>query len=613
MEPFSLNNAIAKLQLLVIFLFLFPLSFVKAQSPSNCLSTEILQVIYQHDVDHLDEILSPPKWIRISQTEKQQLIFDNDTVSYRETVWQFTMSFNYILLKMYDNPGFNNIMKLSINEECYQILFQEFTTNYPNPIASQTDDNTSTFLFKMTPNSNAIFTERVDEESKEFTFLYFNPTEISEQAKLYQENKIKQIEEQKLQEANFLYRLQLSDSLYEIGEFEKAFSQLDSAFPPQKYEEIYHEKRKLVELAIKNRDVALLLEEGKNFLAKNQFYKAKESFEKIITLDSSHLFAKEQLVEIEKKIEVLSIRDKKIFDYYEAYPAVMDSLHSRIEDWLNKFIEDLPCGTLQGIVEIKVDTLGKNQSLFLLDTFICDTSIYKVKKEKLVAFIDSLLSSPDILPVTKENIFVQASSQIQLSLIWETKELVAKFNQYKVKIHKKDAPWATMIDTILFSELYPTGSYFFNVKDKKFNNHSFTDISLKKMRFVGPEAAFYSMLYPGIGTILTTQKKHGIGAMTAFTIFGAGTLTSYIYSRKLATQAAQYPLDSKEYEKYKMNSNLLAIGSYVGIGVCGVIYISDVVTALVKGIDNLKKARTFKKNRIERPTELQYEPIEFIK
>ena len=55
----------------------------------------------------------------------------------------------------------------------------------------------------------------------------------------------------------------------------------------------------------------------KNFLAKNQFYKAKESFEKIITLDSSHLFAKEQLVEIEKKIEVLSIRDKKIFDYYE--------------------------------------------------------------------------------------------------------------------------------------------------------------------------------------------------------------------------------------------------------------------------------------------------------
>jgi len=613
MEQFSLNNAIAKLQLLVIFLFLFPLSFVKAQSPSNCLSTETLQVIYQHDVDHLDEILSPPKWIRISQTEKQQLIFDNDTVSYRETVWQFTMSFNYILLKMYDNPGFNNIMKLSINEECYQILFQEFTTSYPNPIASQTDDNTSTFLFEMTPNSNAIFTERVDEESKEFTFLYFNPTEISEQAKLYQENKIKQIEEQKLQEANFLYRLQLSDSLYEIGEFEQAFSQLDSAFPPQKYEEIYHEKRKLVELAIKNRDVALLLEEGKNFLAKNQFYKAKESFEKIITLDSSHLFAKEQLVEIEKKIEVLSIRDKKIFDYYEAYPAVMDSLHSRIEDWLNKFMEDLPCGTLQGIVEIKVDTLGKNQSLFLLDTFICDTSIYKVKKEKLVAFIDSLLSSPDILPVTKENIFVQASSQIQLSLIWETKELVAKFNQYKVKIHKKDAPWATMIDTILFSELYPTGSYFFNIKDKKFNNHSFTDISLKKMRFVGPEAAFYSMLYPGIGTILTTQKKHGIGAMTAFTIFGAGTLASYIYSRKLATQATQYPLDSKEYESYKVNSNLLAIGSYVGIGVCGVIYISDVVTALVKGIDNLKKARTFKKNRIERPTELQYEPIEFIK
>ena len=67
-------------------------------------------------------------------------------------------------------------------------------------------------------------------KSKEFTFLYFNPTEISEQAKLYQENKIKQIEEQKLQEANFLYRLQLSDSLYEIGEFEQAFSQLDSAF-----------------------------------------------------------------------------------------------------------------------------------------------------------------------------------------------------------------------------------------------------------------------------------------------------------------------------------------------------------------------------------------------
>ena len=127
------------------------------------MSTEILQVIYQDDVDHLDEILSPPKWIRISQTEKQQLILI--MIPYPiETVWQFTMSFNYILLKMYDNPGFNNIMKLSINEECYQILFQEFTTSYPNPIASQTDDNTSTFLFEMTPNSNAIFTERVDEE-----------------------------------------------------------------------------------------------------------------------------------------------------------------------------------------------------------------------------------------------------------------------------------------------------------------------------------------------------------------------------------------------------------------------------------------------------------------
>lgn len=612
MKIFPLNNSMSKFYLIIILITLLSQSFSKAQTTSNCLSAEHLQIIYQHDADFLEEFLSPPKWIRISQTEHQPLAINNDTAFYRETVWQFTMSFSYILLKIYDNPDFDNIMKLSMSEECYQPLFHEFTINYPNPITNKMDPHTSTFLFEMNRNSNALFTEKIDNENKEFTFLYYNPTEVSEQAKLYQENKIKQIEAQKLEKLNFLHSLHLSDSLYEIREFEQAFLLLDSLTPPLEYEKIYNEKRELTHLAIKNRDIALLLEEGKSFVETNQFYRAKEKFEKIIRLDSSHIFAKEQLTEIEKKIAVLAIRSTTVFDYYKEHSAVIDTLYCEIEDWINTFIEDLSYGTLQGTVEIKVDTFGQNQSLFLLDTFICDTSIEAIKKQELVTFMEAMLSSFAILPVTKENIFVQASSLMQLSLNWDTKDIVAKFNQYKIKIQKKDAQWQPEIASLLFSDLYPTGKYHFSIKDKKFNNRSLTDISFKKINFVGPEAAFYSMLFPGVGTILTTQGKHGIGAMTTFVIFGAGTVVSYIYSRKLASQAATFPTDSPEYEKYRMNSNLLMTGAYAGIGICGVIYISDVVTALIKGIDNLKKASAIKKNRIQGTSDLQYEAIELI-
>lgn len=58
-----------------------------------------------------------------------------------------------------------------------------------------------------------------------------------------------------------------------------------------------------------------------------------------------------------------------------------------------------------------------------------------------------------------------------------------------------------------------------------------------------------------------------------------------------------------------MNSLYLMTGSYIGLGISGVIYISDVFNALAKGINNLKQSKELRRKLKDGQLFFQQEPV----
>ena len=86
--------------------------------------------------------------------------------------------------------------------------------------------------------------------------------------------------------------------------------------------------------------------------------------------------------------------------------------------------------------------------------------------------------------------------------------------------------------------------------------------------------------------------------MSTFLIFGAGSLVCWYYSDKLSDNPTT--TDKAKWLKY---------GSYACVGVAGVIYISDVINAFVKGIKNMKNSKALRKSLKEGGIEVSKENI----
>ena len=108
-----IRNLISK----IVFLAFFATSnfLLSAQEKNGCLSVDELITLYHENDSLMNEILTPANWVQVSKEENSPVIIDKDTLWYHETTWQFTMSFDFYLLKIYEIPNYNHILELDSN------------------------------------------------------------------------------------------------------------------------------------------------------------------------------------------------------------------------------------------------------------------------------------------------------------------------------------------------------------------------------------------------------------------------------------------------------------------------------------------------------------------
>ncbi len=604
-----MNKYIRNLISKIVFLAFFATSnfLLSAQEKDGCLSVDKLISLYHENDSLMNEILTPANWVQVSKEENASVIIDQDTLWYHETTWHFTMSFDFYVLRIYETPNYNHILELETEEPCFRTLYDELKRKYASKKMTEGEKLT---LFQPSSDLYIQLKEKDSAMLMNYKIRLYNPIHIQEQVRTAEELKLKELEMLRQKKEKIMLCLSYSDSLFAIGKLEEAISPLDSASGLlAEYDSLIFEKKEFIANAIKERDINQLIEEGTKLFEEHQLAASKSSYEKVLQLDSSNKYSQEQLEIINRMLLVLATRNTTIYNYAEFHPESADSLSRLLESAIAAYTELLSWGRITGNLLIKVDTVGKNISSYSLQVFNCEDEAKQKSVSDFTSLLDSLIVSPLIQSVKKENILVNAATEVSFDVDWAVDEIGVRVYKGKVKIEKEDKVWCKKLDSLLTVYDKPSGKYHFKLKEKNMFDRKYVDISLDRFKVVGPEAALYSMLFPGAGTMAATQGRKGIGAMSTFVVFGTGTLVSYLYSKKMAAKAETFSPESPEYRKYKMNSLYLMTGSYIGLGISGVIYISDVFNALAKGINNLKQSKELRRKLKEGPLLFQQEPV----
>ncbi len=596
------------------FLFFFVNSQAFSQTKGGCLSVEELPYLTMSDDSTIYLILQPEYWLIVSQEDNKMQIFDEDTLFFHETIRQYTMGAYFSKLKLYEIEEYAKIVIFEPNnKECFFNNFQQFKNKYSRVKGILSHDSLLT-SFVLSDSLTIQFFEENTMEKNSCYIKVFNPKSIKNLIKDVKEKEATD-KEKALKEREYLLSIiAISDSLFELKHYDEALLTIDSIDSVRvEFQNVIAEKRECIENAIQQHQIEHLIQEGKQLFDNFQLEASKSSFEQVLSLDSSNSYSIEQINIINNMLFVLSTRDSTTYHYVDFHPEVVNEITQGIEQMLNRYIDEYEKGEIKGIATIKVDTDGENISSSHFQQFqlTSDTSDWLLGE--FTHLITTLLYSSSVLPAQKEKILVNAETNIPIELWWNSDVLKFKIASKELKKTKTIFERVPMLDSLLASYETPIGSYKMKTKNKKFNSLSFADISLSKYSYVGPEAMLYSMLLPGAGTMAATQGKKGIGTMSTFIIFGTGTVISYLQSQKMAAKAQNFSKNSEEYKKYMLNSQLWQLGTSIGIGICGVIYISDIFYALSKGINNYKTSRSLRTKIKEGPIKLQEEPIQITK
>jgi hypothetical protein len=146
------------------------------------------------------------------------------------------------------------------------------------------------------------------------------------------------------------------------------------------------------------------------------------------------------------------------------------------------------------------------------------------------------------------------------------------------------------------------------VKNNELNDKTFTNINLVKFKTVGPEAALYSILMPGMGSLKASYGKKGWGRFATFIVSTGLAIGSKLYSD------AQYKnylnaTSQSEIDDYYTKANISNKIALVSGGLSSAIHLYDIIWALSKGGKNKKESKILREQLKNKPIQIQNQKI----
>ncbi len=373
----------------------------------------------------------------------------------------------------------------------------------------------------------------------------------------------------------------ISNNLITTNNYDSALSLFKNTDLSQKYKKSLDEQLRKTEGKILNQKLINLSNKAELQFNNQNFNLAKIYYDSILHLNNTDKVAIEKLNHINKINEILSKRKTTTFLYSLTNEKDFNKIKEFIKKDIGNLVNENENGYLKFNLLINFDTIGNNLS---------DIKIIESSNRKYSKYLENSNYKTLLKPSSLEGIFLSTNESLEFNFNWNTKngKVISNSNGFFTKDFKeKDFD---KIKNLSQKESFTYGKFDFEIKNVQINEVVNSNLKLINYKVVGPEAAFLSLLMPGLGTSKVSYRDKGLGRFLFFIVSSSLAVGSKIYSD---SEYSKYlnATDQIEMNKYFANANLSHKVSLTSAGIAATIYVHDFFWVLSKGLNNKKKAK----------------------
>ena len=630
-------------RLFFIIVFILCVAFGNAQDNSGCLTKHQLFKMQSSSLDDIRMFLNNEGWSFDGAKSNQSYKYFDYPINYDIVLWEKSSYYNGGNILLYTSTGKPNVVIYQSHSSCFNNLLQSF-----NVIKGRTniDSDKLVTTFKEA-NITIEFREyKNDYSSRQFSILVYNSIALFQEIQILKkqaEALKKAVAEKKkkydnaLEDGDVLFSsskfemaklkyltafeiennvlvqskidlcdkaicekiISKGDSLYNVNQYDKALSVFTEAKGCSKSLLSLQEKIKITERKILDNKINTIQSKADLYFIDKKYDIALENYNSILLLDKSIVYASERVKQILEIKNVLAKRITTVFSYKNTNRNDLIQFQNLLLNDMKLQINKYKEGFLNLNYLISYDTIGTNlSSIKNISTSLTDYSTYLSK-----------ISQNGVLkPASESGYFLASKENLTFDVKWSTIKNLFKSNAKGIFQNEYPNSNLNAVDSFINKQSFKYGKYLFEVKNKVVNGNSYSDITLVKYRTVGPEAAFFSMLMPGMGTLNVTYGEKGRVRFTCFLLSSGLAIGSKLYSD------AQYKsylgaTSQADIDKYYNNANISHKIALISAGISASIYLYDIKWVISKGAKNIKDSKPLRKQLQQGPVQIQNQLI----
>jgi len=624
-------------------LFFLLVSIGYAQENSGCLSKYQLIKMQSSSLDDIRLFLNNESWSFDGAKSNQSYNYFDYPINYNIVSWEKSYYYNGGNIILYNSTGKPNIVIYQSNSSCFNDLLKSFTS-----IKGKTSVDEDKLITIFKENSITIeFREyKNDYSRRQFSILVYNSTALYQEIQTLKEQsealKKAEVEQKKKYdnaiaegdvlfssskfesakikyltalevENNFLVQSKIDlcdkaiceklisygDSLFNANQYEKALSVFTEAKDCSKSLLSLQEKIKITEKKILVGKINTIQSKADQYFNDKIYELALDKYNSILLLDKSNVYASLRIKQIKDIKNILTKRSTTVFSYKITNNTDFFQFRNNLLNDINLQMNKNKEGYLNLNYLISYDTLGTNlSSVKNISTSLTGYSTY----------LSNISQNGILKPTIEGGYFLASKENLTLDIKWSTSEEAYKSNSKGIFQSEYSSPSQSTIESFINRQPIKYGEYIFEIKNKEFNGKPFYDINLVKYKIVGPEAALFSMIMPGMGTLNVTYGKKGWGRFTCFLLSSGLAIGSKLYSD---SQYKSYlgATSQADIDRYFNNANISNKIALISGGISASIYLYDIIWVISKGFKNLKSSEPLRKQFQQGPIQIQNQPI----
>ena len=572
------------------------------QTVSKCFNIEKINKLYASTFLEINNMLLNESWEIMANAGQTPFAFGKDTLMYDNfSQWKYELSVDRWWVSQYRKKGLAPVLLFQTSKNCYEAIENELQKNSATPPRVVEDSIQRLRIFEIRQGVDIIFPSRKSHQP--YSIMVGNYAQIdslikAQLAEKEEYGKTIQEQQQFIQAA-----IEQIHPLRKTEDYAAAILILEHVMnqPFIEREELIIEHQEVSNLMIilkkeeNQKNFNLHVQIADSAFVKENYATAKAHLLQAQQIDATSSVVLQKLKEIEKIESMFITRQDSIFNYVSYYKPVSNAIKTDIFNKLRKYFLSVDAGDVNFTYTLQTDTLGQNISSYQINTFLLRPA--KLLEEAWASFLDTLIIFNPIPPVKIDYLYVNAATSFQNQSSWKTS--VVKVSKGKrIKILPQYVPptqQRTLANYFKNNSSLPNGKYTIEKREITHQDSLHTTLALKKVYTVGPEAMFYSMLFPGVGSIVATQGKKGWGIFSSAIVFAGVGTAGLLVANHLEKKGGTEP----------KTIAIIRYASYGSFAVTGVIHFSGIFVALKQGLTNLEKSRALKTKLKEKPVFIQ--------